>query len=99
MTGTHAPAVACPHPGMIDPVIPVSAGGPAARDPYMAAADPVPVSAHPDLPCIRRGTGNFHAYRRRRDHDDAPDVVTLIRDHHAGWQRQRDDEAENSSCD
>src|ERR1700679_4130705 len=78
MTGMHAPAVAGAHPGVSNPVIAGSTGGPAARDPFMAAADPVPISADPNPAGRRRDTHHFDTRRRRRDHDDPSDIVTLI---------------------
>jgi hypothetical protein len=99
MPRMHAPAVTGPHPCMIDPVIPMSAGRPTARDPHMTAADPIPISADPDVSGVGRGAGNFHTRRRRRDHDDSTGIVTLIGRHDTCGQCHCDDKAENSSCD
>src|ERR1700722_1400769 len=95
MARMHAPAVTGPYPCMIDPMITVSAGSPAARDPHMPAADPIPISADPDISGIRRSANYFNTRRRRGDHDDSTGIVTLIGHDHTCGQRHGDDEGEN----
>jgi hypothetical protein len=65
----------------------------------MAAADPIPISADPDVSCVRRGADNFDARRGRRDHHDSPGIVPLIRDDHASGQRHAEHEPEKASCE
>jgi hypothetical protein len=65
----------------------------------MPAADPIPVSAHPHVAGCRRYPDDFHARRRRRDHDDAPDIMPLVRDDHASGESRAEHEGECRSCD
>jgi hypothetical protein len=69
-----------------------------ARDPHMAAADPIPISARPHI-AGRHNADNFNPRVRRCDHDDAPGIMTLIGDHHARGQRHSHDEPEYRGCE
>ena len=83
----HAPAVALAHPLVRRPCVAGPRRGPAAVDPDVAVAHPVPVAAQPDV--ARRGCDavDFLARRRRRHQDDATHVVTLVRDDDTRGQR------------
>jgi hypothetical protein len=83
----HAPTVAFAYPGVRLPVVSGPASVPAAWYPDVSAADPIPVSTDPDVARIRRDADHLDARRRRRNHDDASDVVTLIGYDHASAQR------------
>jgi hypothetical protein len=61
---------------------------PTAWYPHVSTADPIPVPTNPDVARIRRDTDHFDARRRRCNHDDTSDVVTLIRYDHASAQRE-----------
>jgi hypothetical protein len=57
-----------------------------APDPLVPAANPIPIAVDPYI--ARRGcdTDDLDPRRRRRDHDHATNIVTLIGDDHTSRQ-------------
>jgi hypothetical protein len=94
MTGPHAPAIALANPGVRDPMMAGPPGGPTSGDPFVPSADPIPIAIDPHVARRRSDANDFHPRRRRRHHDHAVRVVTLIGDHDATWQRYAAEEAE-----
>jgi hypothetical protein len=49
-----------------------------ARDPFVAFAGPVPISAEPNVSRRRRHADDFLSRRRRRHHYDAIGIMSLV---------------------
>jgi hypothetical protein len=68
-----------------------------ARNPLVAAADPIPISGKPYIARRRRGADNFLARRRWSYQDDSAHVMTLIGNHDAATKRSAQHQAAQQS--
>lgn len=74
-------------------MMPGTGRSPVALDPFMPAADPIPISADPYISRRRGYPDNLHTGRRRRHHDHSVGViVALIGNDHAPRQGHRQDQ-------
>jgi hypothetical protein len=93
MARPQSPAIALADPGMRHPMTSGPPLHPMTGDPFVPAADPAPITAHPDISRRGRDADDFDARRRRRNHDNPTRIVTLVGHHHASWQYDSTDEA------
>jgi hypothetical protein len=61
-------------------------------------ADPIPISAQPDISRRRRFSNDLHARRRRRHHHHAIGVVTLIGNDDARCKPDTEHEGARQTC-
>ena len=78
---------------MRDPMMSGAGRYPVAFDPFMPAANPVPISSDPNKSWRGRYAYHFYARRRRRDHHYPVGIVTLIGYDHASRQCHRKHQA------